>query len=549
MSKKILIIGKHSKIVQSSFKVQKNIVIVSHGELENLDFEKFSTIIVFSWSFKQNEDNINLAKKIPIKKVIFISSHSVLSLQLRKQISQYPNNKKILEDFYLKNGGSVLRIASTEDEVLKKMTGTFASTNKYKLAEYLIKYHELIKKKKITNFYSINSNTKNYLIDFLNNITLFLDKVPLLKLLIFGFIKFVLKSPKNNYTSDCNKFFLNKVQIGYGALGPSVRKLVRPNLIFVSPLDDKVLNEDGFRNLYLGYKYNGLAKYWHGVKTFFDNQDRKFIVKKTALIVPRSRFAFLHRKMHIQKLIKHDNCYELICLKDNKSISYFSNEIHLAAGWLENSRLISQFQNVNLKFSDDENAYLGTVDTDEMIKNKLCRKVGPFLISLRNKYFKCLSHDFFIEPRPFTNKIDIDFYKNSTTNIFIKLIHRFKYSLLNEAIYNKFGFSLYTKKMNVFIQILYRGNIALRASNSKINRLVRKRIPSSSWDLVKKLLKKDFDSIQFAKKIITTDGIHVLANKTLSLHKKNCKNIFIYGPPKAIRKDCLHTTYFLRDSF
>ena len=98
--KKKLIVGKNSYLIKKLNLKFKNIDIVSHTDLDNINFNIYSVIFVFSYS-KKFKENILFLEKIPLNKVVYISTASVLSLIFRKQPFTYPNIKSKVEDYLL----------------------------------------------------------------------------------------------------------------------------------------------------------------------------------------------------------------------------------------------------------------------------------------------------------------------------------------------------------------------------------------------------------------------------------------------------------------
>lgn len=111
MSSKILIIGKNSKIVKSiESKLSQNYTLISHNELKKIDIDSYKLIYLFSWSHTKFKENLAIVNSLPRQKVIFISSLSVLTLNMRSQWAKYPNEKAAIEKKILDKNGYILRI-------------------------------------------------------------------------------------------------------------------------------------------------------------------------------------------------------------------------------------------------------------------------------------------------------------------------------------------------------------------------------------------------------------------------------------------------------
>jgi len=122
-------------------------------------------------------------------------------------------------------------------------------------------------------------------------------------------------------------------------------------------------------------------------------------------------------------------------------------------------------------------------------------------------------YPFMLDFRPMNNHKNNheNLYNHATKTIIFKLISRFSFSELNEAFFNKFGFAFYTRRLNVFIQVLSKHCITL-TDNS---RLTRKRLDNEVILLLKSKIKQNLSSFQPYLKIVLVDGIHVTANDEL----------------------------------
>ena len=104
-----LIIGKNSFIVQTIKSQLKDCFFISHKDIDSENLSKYSKIYLFSWN-NDYDQFLLILNKLPLSKLIFISSIAVYSNFFRKQWNNYPSNKLKVEEYVLSKKGSVLRI-------------------------------------------------------------------------------------------------------------------------------------------------------------------------------------------------------------------------------------------------------------------------------------------------------------------------------------------------------------------------------------------------------------------------------------------------------
>jgi len=177
--KKKLIVGKNSYLIKKLNLKFKNIDIVSHTDLDNINFNIYSVIFVFSYS-KKFKENILFLEKIPLNKVVYISTASVLSLIFRKQPFTYPNIKSKVEDYLLdKKKPIICRLGYfPEFQPLPPNKILYPHTGLVKLRNFLVNFNLEKKNEKIINLFDVKKSKSPYLqkykiLDFFEDIKYF----------------------------------------------------------------------------------------------------------------------------------------------------------------------------------------------------------------------------------------------------------------------------------------------------------------------------------------------------------------------------------------
>ena len=545
MSKRI-IVGKNSKIIRLINSKIKNIDLISHKDISKVNFKAYDYIYLFSWSRNYLSENIKLLNKLPKKKVIFVSSVSVLSLQKRMQWNSYPNNKKIVEDLVLKNAGSVIRLGIFDDLKDKHNSPVIPYTSNAKLLSVL---NQKLFKNEIYDCFELYFTKKNlnFFDKFFYKASLAFSNLKILRKSCEAVSKYILKSVFYGYTADTLTFFCENLQIGYGAIGSEHKKYLNSRLITTSFKNDKIIRNNGFKNTYVGYDRTGLSKYWHGV--YLKKIDNKFY-KKVPLIVKRKKKPKYSLDAHVEKIVDNKIYFLSICKNKNEIIRIYSSRVILAAGILENIRLLSLLVNKKLKviLNDHEWYNLGFIKTEEAIRKKFLKKKFFFIFRDKLLVKKIEKVDLVIEFRPYSqiqlNNESFKFYTDIKNNIFLKIINNFSFSRINEAFFNKFGFSFFTDQ--VILSAL------LNNKNSIINNfksIKKKRLSQKTLQKIAQKIKLEFKSLVILNKNETFDSQHINGGekrlketKIKNLIKSN--KIYIAGFPYKIENRNFYPTKF-----
>tara|TARA_B100001027_G_scaffold215828_1_gene190632 strand:+ start:483 stop:2120 length:1638 start_codon:yes stop_codon:yes gene_type:complete len=540
-----LLIGANSTIVK---KIQNNLngfKKISHKNIKSYKSKDYEKIIIFSWSKSSLEENFKILENIDITKVIFISTTAVMSLKKRKQWNKYPNWKKEIEDYVLKNNGKVLRIGIFDKENAKGLYGYYPYTSSKRLSDYLNNIENI--NAGIINCFDIKkgelSNLKSYYAKFLNFVACCFPSLSIFQAPIEALVKITgIKS--YGYTNDSNFFFSNKVLIGNGCLGSEYSKKYTVDRIFTSHKKDIKLNKNGFKDTLVGYYKNGLAKFWHGVSI---ERNDGFLQKKVPIFVDRAFTLKRKINFHITKINFGENFCELEGINNlNEIKTFYAEKIVLGAGPIENTSLLNQFEDSKITFDDHELLFIGTISLEQAVKEEYVKKLGPFIFPGKVALGSNSGIRFLIDPRPY-NKIKFteNIYADSSLNIIKKLILKFSFSSLNEAFFNKFGIALKTYRISLNIQMVAEDCIEFVGNELKRDRINNNKIENIKIFFSKKI--KSFipeDSHSF-------DGQHIIGGRQLVSNKKIIKLISsgkleILGSPCDIRLTELHHTEILK---
>ena len=513
--KQFCIVGRNSQIVKSIFPDLQNFECISHREIAATDISKFQKIFIFSWSHKFQSHNEKLLEQIPISKVVFISSIAVFSFALRKQWNSYPNNKLKIENDILKSGGSIIRIGVWGEKDLSRCFGLVPFTSKVKLIlsikEALYQDNIVINSyEPLSGGISLSSLSARFAKLFHRLSLLFpANKIFQIPFQILGKLTF---TNFNGYSADVQYLFQEKTQIGYGVFGSAFAKMNKPDNIFISKKNDIFINSEGFRGFRIGKKLNGLAKYWHGVRIV---KEKKFFLKQVPFFNFRKKPPGTCIKADVTAVKpSKDNSYFKLMVSSSKITHFeiFTKKIILAAGVIENSKILNA-NKLDLKFSDHEIGFVGSIDSNEILSKKYLKRFGPIIYGRGIMVNQECEYPFMLDFRPMNHHLNNheSLYNHATKTIIFKLISRFSFSEINEAFFNKFGFAFYTRRLNVFIQVLSKDCITM-TDNS---RLTRKRLDNEVILLLKSKIKQNLSSFQPNLKTVLVDGIHVAGNDEL----------------------------------
>lgn len=552
MNKK-LIIGSNSSIVKKIRKFLRHYDFVSHNDLSNVDYGSYSKVILFSWSFKSIDDNKEIIEKIPLKKIVFISSASIFSLQIRSQWNSYPNNKKIIEDYVLSNGGTILRLGVMNPTSIKYKDLVHPFTDQRSLIKKLNNIDSC--QDRVINLFNIKGESIKvpFLPGIFHKITYILPNIRSIRILFEIISKYFLNTFYYGYSADTLDIFSKNIQIGYGVLGSNYRinKKLQSKII-VSNRPDLILNKHGFKGTILGFNKTGLSKFWHGA--YLSVKD-KIIYKHVPKIVLRPKIPFSAFRGHVDKIIDKENFFEILAKDKNKTLSFFCSKIILAAGTIENSRLLNSLiekPHTKLFFSDQEWTSFGVIDVKDAIEMNYIKKYGPFIMPSKLLLIKTKKYSSLIEFRPFSRECNsnLSFYSDSTKNIIFKLFKQFSLSRINEAVFNKFGCALISKKICIIGQIKAPNSISMNLDGY----LTRIRIQKKIIDTIRSKLKQVFSDFEFFDHYLTSDSQHItgdqrlLNNITIKKIVQN-KRLVILGSPTKIKLNEFYPTNCYIKSF
>ncbi len=523
-----LIIGKNSKLVKS-IEIDDDYKLVSHQDLESFDYSGFSQIYLFSHTTNQKE-YLKMLSKIPMQKTIFISTSSVFSNLFRLQPFSYPSSKLNYENYVLKNGGKVCRLGIFNDEWVPAGL-RYPKTKITEVKDFMrINSHQ-----RITNLFRIVKKSGTYKKSILDNFEDFNSLY-----FLFAAIKKLLSYKLYGYNRDTLKAFNGKWLVGNGALGNMCYRDYGSRLDFVvsTKSKDTVLKDSGFKDTYIGKTKYGLGNLWHGVR--IKEKDGKFY-KDVPLFISRA-------KVKRNKIIYKEVCSIKKISGDNLEINFgylqaFPEKVILASGPIENSRVLTTNADITWNGSDHEVYFYGQCLTSEAVKKGFLNSFGPIIWRsnvLTNK------SDLLIDFRPgyknLAKALDSGsfFTNNKKLAIIYRVLSRFDFERFNEAIFNKFGLALYTKKASIFFQRVVKDCITIEIKSNKIFNKSRKRLSNDQLGDHMGLL-DDFNSIEIMKHHKSIDSQHVILDGESNF---DIQNLYILGSPsKSFKLNAFHHTH------
>ncbi len=510
---KILLIGKNSAIVKVIESELENYEFVSHNDLSLLNLNSYDVIFLFSWDHATLEGNLKILSLLDLSKVVFISSIAVLACARRPQWAQYPNWKLICENLVLKAGGKIIRIGIWDQNFIKSFSGLVPVTtttalvnamNECLTSEVPVAWPITIKSGRL-------SGIKRRLTTLINKISLLLPPVKTFQAPLALILR-AIGSREYSYTHDAFEFFSHRVLVGYGAVGSVVsNELNKRNLnhsIVVSNEKDLFLNSDGFRGLRIGQYKEGLSKLWHGA--WISRQESDKPLKKVPIFVMRPRVpisAIYGRVIQLNlqlpfSSVQLDHPY----IAD---VRVFAENIHLAAGVINNVKILQTTHQISTYFSDHEIGEVGFVSSRELVEKGLVRRRLGFVFGRFIQKGRCDDSEYIIDFRPRSRR-DINFeaeniYNNRTHQIFLKLIRNMSFGLFNQAIFNKFGFALDLGEFSIIVQIDAHDCINL----DKDGGLSRNRLSDRLLVKIVDQIALDYQTLRKEPYIRTVDAIHV----------------------------------------
>jgi hypothetical protein len=511
--KRILVVGVNSTIVKA---IASDIVafdIVSHRDLDAIEINAYDKVFIFSWSHVSLDENLQLLERFELSRVVLISSIAVLACARRVQWADYPRWKLICENRVLKGGGKVIRIGIWDATHINNLPGYVPVTTAKALVNAM---HVCLSSDApviwpITFQSGRQSGFKRALGRILNGVSIVLPCIKLIQAPIALVLK-VVGSKDYGYTHDCLQFFSRRVLVGFGAVGSMVsHELDKRNFdhSIVTSLDnDLFLKSGGFRGLRIGQYKEGLSRLWHGV--WISKTDSNTYQKNVPIFVSRPRVpkkAIFGRVLQLNFDMPAPSV--LLDNSDIRDVRIFAGGIHLAAGVINNIRILQATHQIRCSFSDHEIGEVGDIKTCELVKKGLI--VRRFGIVTGRKVLKssCGDIQYVLDFRPKSgNTIKFDaenIYNNRADQIIRKLVKTMSLRLINQAIFNKFGIAANVGLFSAVIQVEVSNCIKLDEDGE----LTRTRLPESIMDKVIDQIKGDFETFRMDSYPRTFDAIHV----------------------------------------
>jgi hypothetical protein len=253
---------------------------------------------------------------------------------------------------------------------------------------------------------------------------------------------------------------------------------------------------------------------------------------------------------HVEKIVDNKIYFLSICKTKNEIIRIYSSRVILAAGILENIRLLNSLVNKKLKviLNDHEWYNLGFIKTDEAISKNFIKKKFFFIFRDKLLVKKIEKVDLIIEFRPYSqiqlNNESFKFYSDIKNNIFSKIINNFSFSRINEAFFNKFGFSLFTDQVILSALLNNKNSITNNFKSIK-----KKRLSKKTLQIIAQKIKLEFKSLVILNKNETFDSQHINGGEKI-LKETKIKNliksnkIYIAGFPHKINNRNFYPTKF-----
>ena len=533
-----LIIGKNSRIVKDISNLLPDFEFLSHRDIIKTELTFYEKIFVFSWSHTNQKDNIQLLRNLDLTKVVFVSSIAVLACARRKQWASYPNNKLMCEKIVLEGGGKVIRVGVWDLNHLDDLSGEIPVTTPETLVATI--YDTLKSPERV--FWPIELRSgrmhgnRHRLNGFLNAISLMLPAKKFAQLpLVFCIKMFV--SKEYGYTKDCLMFFDDRVIVGYGAVGSRVSQaLTRKKIahtIVMSDDENLFLNSRGFRGLRIGRYYEGLSKLWHGV--WISNADSKYPRKNVPLFVRRPkapRSTLIARASGVEFSSSLHNIK--LCTDNVPETRLFAKKIHLAAGVINNVKILQSNFSVLAKFSDHEVGEVGDVKTYELVELGMISRLFKIVWGRRVIKGGLKGAAYLVDFRPVgPSGIGFDaenIYNNRTDQILRKLVNGLSFRMINQALFNKFGVAFDVGSFSAVVQAEASDAITLTEDGG----LFRKRLPDIIFKEISTELEREFKSFKPKGKVNMFDAIHVHGGFDLDQHpeialriRKN--ELFLHG--------------------
>ena len=541
-----LLIGKNSKLVGALSSKLFDFDFISHTEISQTDLRKYETIFLFSWSHNSLAENLEVIAQLPLHKTVFISTMAVLALAVRPQYARYPRDKLHVEKQVIAAGGSVLRIGVTDPEMVNRVTSCLPFTSTASLVEAI----QGAPREGLSSVYTLISGRGKVAswrrraakaVDAIHGIRV-MRNVPALRVPLDVALKLCGDVPYG-YTADLLRLFPQKMQIGFGALGSrhwSQRPHIERPTVVVSPEEDLLLSDRGFRGTRVGKKMNGLSKFWHGARVV-EHQGQ--FLKRVPILIRRKAPPLDALSVEVEAIYFDKGAFSIRFASDVGGVEGGCRQLVLAAGALENCRLLGDMLNIETTLSDQEVGCIGTISTEEAVNMGMVScALG---LCIRRRMLVRDSHEICVDVRPYSKKYqpDMQFYNQKSSGVIWSILKRFSASILNEAIFNKFGIACATKRMLVVAQLLSEDCVVMRGGLYS-----RKRLTSEELAARTEWLKSEFNSFQEDYAIDMVDAIHYQGGRSIcgsetfrELLKSNM--LTVLGSPTDKALGSVHNTW------
>lgn len=533
-----VIIGKNSKIVKTVSDLLPSFKFLSHRDLAGADLSVYDRIFVFSWSHANQDDNTKLLDLLDLAKVVFISTIAVLACARREQWARYPNWKLVCEKRVLEGGGKVIRIGIWDLSQLDDLPGQVPVTTPEALVAAM---HDAVDKPERV-FWPIELRSgrldggRQKLSALFNAVALMLPPKKFFQLpLAFCIKTFVSKD--YGYTHDCLAYFDRRVIVGFGAVGSRVSKALKEkgiaHSVVMSEVENLLLNRDGFCGMRIGQFREGLARLWHGV--WISDEDSEYPRKNVPLIVSRPRAPRSTLLARVEGIDFGERLHSLkLSCGTVPETRFFSEKVHLAAGVVNNVKILQPAFPIRARFSDHEIGELGDVKTRELVELGLLSRRFGVVWGRKVIQGQHEGAGYLVDFRPKgPNVIGFDaenIYNNRTDQILRKLIKGLSFRMINQALFNKLGISLDVGRFSAVVQAEAPDTITLCEDGS----LVRKRLPAKVFEAISDDVARRFTSFDRLGALSMFDAIHVHGGFDLEQHtelanRMRAKELFLHG--------------------
>lgn len=575
MKTEITIIGRNSRlysVFRNSF--QENFEIIreySHNEINDVD--KLINPIVFAYDPRSLTNNFDLIQRIVSiseGRVVYISTSSVQTDFFN--FYKYPRSKKSIENYILYSFNSVfiLRIGIVP-ELIQDFNSKFSGKVKVTSSKLCIESLKLIFGENFSQpildcYYLTEVKSSNFLHHFVLYLYQFLFKYFPLLIIFLRPLEAFLKvlgvynygySFLSNYNRERSFRYIN-IGAGISALGThyaAKSRNFKVPIIFNGPLNLYISKNLKLFTTYAHPSKFGLSNLWHGVISFFPERTKlnSLMQKEFERFYPDSfrkdlflngfsfipffpirpkRFFKSYRNKSNEFLIKiSENSDSILLITDKREIKV--DRVFLNTGIIATIGILFKSQSFEMKNSkvwfDDH--MVGNFGQIVLSKKAKLNQYVVFPKSLKGHYKKFFKIDLgskylLLTLRPaFGSMRDPDkssilnsFFGRSTRNILFSLIKKLNYGLFLEALYNKFGITLFkTNKFNLVGHIEVKRSFCID-ENLEIRDLTTRIFLSENEKLcIESFIKSELNEIESVMVLQAVDvspGYHFSLNKT-----------------------------------